>query len=270
MLAYLPDHRPGGAPARGARRLGVRDGRVARGAAAHVARRRPVGAARPPDGRAHRVPHPRPAARAPTVNFLDLVVAPRPRWRPACSGTAWASCGAGFSWAGLAGGVILGGRAGRRRRRRVHGRRRRARGCWCRSRSSCCSPRSARASGFADRVGAPPAPRAGRAARCARATASRAALLGVVRRAGADVAAHPGARELTGLDRRARCASSVVARAIDRLRARAARPGGDARPPGRRPDVPRGVRHAHLTRRGRPARRRDPGRRGGARRGRRW
>ena len=54
--------------------IGVRHDRVARGAAAHLARRRPVGATRPPDGGAHRLPHARAAARAGGVNFLDLVV----------------------------------------------------------------------------------------------------------------------------------------------------------------------------------------------------
>ena len=65
LLAYLPTILQVVAPARGARRLGVRHGRDARGAPAHLARRRPVGPPRPPHGRAHRLPHPRalPASR---------------------------------------------------------------------------------------------------------------------------------------------------------------------------------------------------------------
>ena len=43
--------------------VGVRHGRDARGAPARLARRRPVGPARPPHGRPHRLPHPRAPAR---------------------------------------------------------------------------------------------------------------------------------------------------------------------------------------------------------------
>ena len=59
LLAYLPTI---GQVARLREELAgsrVRHGRDARGAAAHLARRRPVGPTRPPHGGAHRLPHPR-------------------------------------------------------------------------------------------------------------------------------------------------------------------------------------------------------------------
>ena len=74
------DDLPGRRAARGARRLAVRHGRDARGAAARLARRGPVGAARPPHGGAHRFPHPRAGCSRGhlsdpgRVNSLDLVV----------------------------------------------------------------------------------------------------------------------------------------------------------------------------------------------------
>ena len=65
--ARVPAHDPPGRPAaRGARQRAVRHGRDARGAAAHLARRRAVDPARSPHGRAHGLPHPRPPAGAET------------------------------------------------------------------------------------------------------------------------------------------------------------------------------------------------------------
>src|SRR5262249_31159106 len=101
------DHRAGLAPAGGARRFGVRHGGDARGAATHLARRRPVGATRPSHGCAHRLPHPRASARARSVNFPGLVVL------AIAAGAGWVGYRMGFvrrvtSWGGLALGIVLG------------------------------------------------------------------------------------------------------------------------------------------------------------------
>ena len=85
----------------------VRHGRDARGAPPHLARRRPVGATRPPDGGPHRLPHPRTAARR---RARERPRSPRPRWprlRQVGSVTDWASLRRVASWAGLIGGVVL-------------------------------------------------------------------------------------------------------------------------------------------------------------------
>ena len=260
LLAYLPTIGQVVALARGARRLGVRHGRDARGAAAHLARRRPVGATRPPHGRAHRLPHPRAAARAGGVNFLDLVVL------GVAAGAGWVGYRLGFvrrvtSWAGLAIGIVVARRcsspdvtdvlrgspprtrllaslafviAGRRPSRR-----RSAPPSAARSHARLASPRGRRAP-----PGRPRRRRGGRRRRRAR----------------DHVAAHPGAGELAGLDgpRGARQRGRARHRPA---RARPAVGVGDPRPPGRRPAVPRGVRHAHVTRRRVAARRRHPRRR---------
>ena len=118
--------------------VGVRHGRDARGAAAHLARRRPVGPARPPHGRAHRLPHPRRrAARRPAERELPRPRRPRDR-RGARdrSATGWASSRRVTSWGGLALGLVLGvvfvpDVADRARRHAADAPR-----CWSRSRSS--------------------------------------------------------------------------------------------------------------------------------------
>ena len=178
MLAYLPDHRPGRAAARGARRLGVRDGRDARGPATHLARRRPVRAPRPPHGRAHGVPHPRRLLAPGGVNFLDLVVIASPS-----GGLARVPDGLPrgvLSWAGLALGSCVAIAVRRRRRRRARRARHRARGCWRRSRSWSSWPRSpgdrrSRRRPRCDGASADAVP-----ARCARAIGSPARVVGVV------------------------------------------------------------------------------------------
>ena len=64
-LRVLPaHHRPGGPAPRGPRRQRLRPGPDHRGAPAVVARGRPVGAPRPPDGGPHRLPHLGPPAGA--------------------------------------------------------------------------------------------------------------------------------------------------------------------------------------------------------------
>ena len=235
-----------------------------------MARRRSVGPARPPDGGAHRVPHARPLARAGSVNFLDLVAA-RDR-------------GGGL--------------------RRVPARLPPPGPVVGRARASVSSIAVAFVDDVADALaGSPPrtAPALPRSRfvfvvgddRAGRRAASRSGALG------ARLARNAG-RVRQG-DRVARCASSVApacscwcgcssprsrarpgwpARAVrdsrshacDRPRgARASDRAGDARPPRRRPDVPRGVRHAHVARRRRaadggiPARRRLASRVGRAR-----
>ena len=216
------DDRAGRPPARGARRLAVRDGRVPRGAAAHLARRRPVGAARPPHGGAHRLPHPRAPARAGTerdegVNFLDLVVL---------------AVAAGAGWVGYRIGLrparhVVGRARGRARRRRA------ASSTTWPTRSRGSPPRTRllgvtrvrrpgrgrrrRRVGLRDRRRAAAAARPRVPARSDRATASRGGAARCRRRARAHVAAHPGARELAGVDRRGRCATRRSRALIDRV-----------------------------------------------------
>ena len=61
LLAYLPTILQVGRLREELAERAVRDDRVARGAAAHVARGGPVDPPRPPHGRAHRFPHRTPA-----------------------------------------------------------------------------------------------------------------------------------------------------------------------------------------------------------------
>src|SRR5581483_377779 len=101
-----PDDRAGRPAPRGARAVAVRDGADARGDAPDLARRRPVGAAGSPHGRAHGLPHTRTAARTSRVNLLDVAIV------AAIVAAAWAGHRIGFttralSWAGLAAGIVF-------------------------------------------------------------------------------------------------------------------------------------------------------------------
>ena len=115
----------------------------------------------------------------------------------------------------------------------------------------------AQAVGRRDRQLAARAPRSPRRRRAAPGRSRRRRRGRCRRRARGHVAAHPRARELAGLDgpRGARQRGRARHRPASRRAAVGVR---DPRPPGRRPVVPRGVRHAHVTRRGHAARRRHP------------
>ena len=260
-----PHHRAGGPPARGARRLGVRDGPVPRGHAARLARRRAVGAPRPPDGGPHRVPHHGPAAQHVRVNLLDLFLV-AVLLLAAYSGYRFGFAARALSWVGLALGLVVGAEFVDSVARTLHGSTPQTRLIASLAFLLVVAV-AGQAVGFA--IGSVlhrHLPRVGGFRTADRLAGAVAGIVGVLVVVWLLI---PGLANAPGWPARAVRGSAIV-REIDTVAPSPAVDARHARPPRRRRAVPRGVPQPHRLGRRRAAGPGDPRRRSSPRSGTRW